>query len=357
MSKELIRLSDCSMVFDDDVILNNINLYIKDKEFLTLLGPSGCGKTTTLRLIGGFLTPTSGDVLFDGKRINDVPPHKRAVNTVFQKYALFPNLNVFDNVAFGLRIPKTDENGKKVKLSQNEIQKQVMEMLELVSLKGFEHRSVTSLSGGQQQRVAIARALVNEPKVLLLDEPLGALDAKIRKQMQVELKKIQQEVGITFIYVTHDQEEALSMSDTVVVMNNGEIQQIGSPTDIYNEPENRFVAGFIGESNIIEGTMIRDYLVAFDGFEFECVDKGFEDNEEIEVVLRPEDLDIVDPGQAKIRGIVRNITFKGVHYEILIETELRTYMVHTTDYAEVGREVGLKFGPEDIHVMCKMGSY
>lgn len=345
------------MVFDDDVILNNINLYIKDKEFLTLLGPSGCGKTTTLRLIGGFLTPTSGDVLFDGKRINDVPPHKRAVNTVFQKYALFPNLNVFDNVAFGLRIPKTDENGKKVKLSQNEIQKQVMEMLELVSLKGFEHRSVTSLSGGQQQRVAIARALVNEPKILLLDEPLGALDAKIRKQMQIELKKIQQEVGITFIYVTHDQEEALSMSDTVVVMNNGEIQQIGSPTDIYNEPENRFVAGFIGESNIIEGIMIRDYLVQFDGFEFECVDKGFEDNEEIEVVLRPEDLDIVEPSQAKISGVVRNVTFKGVHYEILVETELRTYKVQTTDYAEVGRQVGLKFGPEDIHVMYRMGAY
>ena len=357
MSKELIRLSDCSMVFDDDVILNNINLYIKDKEFLTLLGPSGCGKTTTLRLIGGFLTPTSGDVLFDGKRINDVPPHKRAVNTVFQKYALFPNLNVFDNVAFGLRIPKTDENGKKVKLSQNEIQKQVMEMLELVSLKGFEHRSVTSLSGGQQQRVAIARALVNEPKILLLDEPLGALDAKIRKQMQIELKKIQQEVGITFIYVTHDQEEALSMSDTVVVMNNGEIQQIGSPTDIYNEPENRFVASFIGESNIIEGIMIRDYLVQFDGFEFECVDKGFEDNEEIEVVLRPEDLDIVEPSQAKINGVVRNVTFKGVHYEILVETELRTYKVQTTDYAEVGRQVGLKFGPEDIHVMYRMGAY
>ena len=230
-------------------------------------------------------------------------------------------------------------------------------MLKLVGLEDYGKRSVTEMSGGQQQRVAIARALVNEPKVLLLDEPLGALDAKIRKQMQIELKKIQREVGITFIYVTHDQEEALSMSDTVVVMNNGEIQQIGSPTDIYNEPENRFVAGFIGESNIIEGTMIKDFLVEFDGFRFECVDKGFEDNEAIEVVLRPEDLDIVEPDQAKIRGTVRNITFKGVHYEILIETELRTYMVHTTDYAEVGREVGLKFGPEDIHVMCRMGGY
>ena len=261
---------------------------------------------------------------------------------MFQKYALFPHLNVAENIGFGLNLKKVDKTV---------IAQKVERMLKMVGLEGFGKRDVTLLSGGQQQRVAIARALVNEPKVLLLDEPLGALDAKIRKQMQVELKKIQQEVGITFIYVTHDQEEALSMSDTVVVMNNGEIQQIGSPTDIYNEPENRFVAGFIGESNIIEGTMIRDYLVAFDGFEFECVDKGFEDNEEIEVVLRPEDLDIVDPGQAKIRGIVRNITFKGVHYEILIETELRTYMVHTTDYAEVGREVGLKFGPEDIHVM------
>ena len=296
---KLIELKNLTKNFDDQQVLRGINLDIYEKEFLTLLGPSGCGKTTTLRIIAGFEEPSDGEVLFNGIEISKLPPYKREVNTVFQKYALFP----------------------------------------------------------QQQRVSIARALVNEPKVLLLDEPLGALDAKIRKQMQVELKKIQQEVGITFIYVTHDQEEALSMSDTVVVMNNGEIQQIGSPTDIYNEPENRFVAGFIGESNIIEGTMIRDYLVAFDGFEFECVDKGFEDNEEIEVVLRPEDLDIVDPGQAKIRGIVRNITFKGVHYEILIETELRTYMVHTTDYAEVGREVGLKFGPEDIHVMCKMGSY
>ena len=253
-----------------------------------------------------------------------------------------------DNIGFGLNLKKVDKSV---------IEQKVKRMMKMVGLEGFEKRDVTLLSGGQQQRVAIARALVNEPKVLLLDEPLGALDAKIRKQMQIELKKIQREVGITFIYVTHDQEEALSMSDTVVVMNNGEIQQIGSPTDIYNEPENRFVAGFIGESNIIEGTMIRDFLVEFDGFRFECVDKGFEDNEAIEVVLRPEDLDIVEPDQAKIRGTVRNITFKGVHYEILVETELRTYMVHTTDYAEVGREVGLKFGPEDIHVMCRMGGY
>ena len=267
---------------------------------------------------------------------------------MFQKYALFPHLNVAENIAFGLNLKKVDPSV---------IQQKVSRMLKMVGLEGFEKRDVTLLSGGQQQRVAIARALVNEPKVLLLDEPLGALDAKIRKQMQTELKKIQREVGITFIYVTHDQEEALSMSDTVVVMNNGEIQQIGTPTDIYNEPENRFVAGFIGESNIIEGIMVKDYLVQFDGFQFECVDKGFPDGEEVEVVLRPEDLDIVDPDQAQIRGIVRNITFKGVHWEIMIETETRTYMVHTTDYAKVGREVGLQFGPEDIHVMWKMGVY
>ena len=348
MSKELIRLRDLCMAFDDEPVLDHINLYINDKEFLTLLGPSGCGKTTTLRIIGGFATPTSGDVLFDGVRINDVPPYQRQINTVFQKYALFPHLNVAENIGFGLNLKKVDKDV---------IAQKVTKMLKMVGLEGFEKRDVTLLSGGQQQRVAIARALVNEPKILLLDEPLGALDAKIRKQMQIELKKIQQEVGITFIYVTHDQEEALSMSDTVVVMNNGEIQQIGSPTDIYNEPENRFVAGFIGESNIIEGIMIRDYLVQFDGFEFECVDKGFEDNEEIEVVLRPEDLDIVEPSQAKINGVVRNVTFKGVHYEILVETELRTYKVQTTDYAEVGRQVGLKFGPEDIHVMYRMGAY
>ena len=346
--KKIIEFRNIVKSFDGQVILKGINLDIYENEFVTLLGPSGCGKTTLLRILGGFLQADEGDVIFDGEEINQKPPYERELNTVFQKYALFPHLNVYENIAFGLKIKK---------MSKDVIDQKVMKMLKLIGLEGYENKNTTLLSGGQQQRVAIARALVNEPKVLLLDEPLGALDAKIRKQMQVELKKIQQEVGITFIYVTHDQEEALSMSDTVVVMNNGEIQQIGSPTDIYNEPENRFVAGFIGESNIIEGTMIRDYLVAFDGFEFECVDKGFEDNEEIEVVLRPEDLDIVDPGQAKIRGIVRNITFKGVHYEILIETELRTYMVHTTDYAEVGREVGLKFGPEDIHVMCKMGSY
>ncbi len=348
MKNKLIELVDLTKNFDDQQVLRGINLDIYENEFLTLLGPSGCGKTTTLRIIAGFEEPSSGQVLFNGIEISKLPPYKREVNTVFQKYALFPHLNVAENIAFGLNLKKMDKSV---------IAQKVERMLKMVGLSGFENRDVTLLSGGQQQRVAIARALVNEPKVLLLDEPLGALDAKIRKAMQVELKKIQREVGITFIYVTHDQEEALSMSDTVVVMNNGEIQQIGTPTDIYNEPENRFVASFIGESNIIEGTMIKDFLVEFDGNRFECVDKGFPENEPIEVVLRPEDLDIVSPEEAKITGTVRNITFKGVHYEILIETENRTYTVHTTDYAEVGRKVGLKLGPEDIHVMWKMGTY
>ncbi len=345
---KLIELKNLTKNFEDQQVLRGINLDVYENEFLTLLGPSGCGKTTTLRIIAGFEEPSSGQVLFNGIEISKVPPYKREVNTVFQKYALFPHMNVFENIAFGLNIKK---------MNKNVIRQKVERMLKLVGLEGFGSRDVTLLSGGQQQRVAIARALVNEPKVLLLDEPLGALDAKMRKDMQRELKKIQQEVGITFIYVTHDQEEALSMSDTVVVMNDGEIQQIGSPTDIYNEPENRFVASFIGESNIIEGTMIKDYLVEFDGFRFECVDKGFEDNEAIEVVLRPEDLDIVAPDQARITGVVRSVTFKGVHYEILVETELRTYMIHTTDYAEEGRNVGLLFGPEDIHVMSRMGGY
>ena len=353
MSKELIRLSDCSMVFDDDVILNNINLYIKDKEFLTLLGPSGCGKTTTLRLIGGFLTPTSGDVLFDGKRINDVPPHKRAVNTVFQKYALFPNLNVFDNVAFGLRIPKTDENGKKVKLSQNEIQKQVMEMLELVSLKGFEHRSVTSLSGGQQQRVAIARALVNRPKVLLLDEPLGALDMRLRKDMQNELKNIQQALGITFIYVTHDQEEALSMSDTVVVMNEGVIQQIGTPEDIYNEPKNAFVADFIGESNIVDGIMHADGVVEIFRRKFRCLDKGFAPMEPVDVVIRPEDVQIVSADQGQLVGTVTNVTFKGVHYDIIVDFYGFKWLIQTTRFCPVDAKIGIRVDPDGFHIMKK----
>ena len=353
MSKELIRLSDCSMVFDDDVILNSINLYIKDKEFLTLLGPSGCGKTTTLRLIGGFLTPTSGDVLFDGKRINEVPPHKRAVNTVFQKYALFPNLNVFDNVAFGLRIPKTDENGKKIKLSQDEIRERVLAMLELVSLKGFEARSVTSLSGGQQQRVAIARALVNRPKVLLLDEPLGALDMRLRKDMQNELKNIQQTLGITFIYVTHDQEEALSMSDTVVVMNEGVIQQIGTPEDIYNEPKNAFVADFIGESNIVDGIMHADGVVEIFRRKFRCLDKGFAPMEPVDVVIRPEDVQIVPADQGQLVGTVTNVTFKGVHYDIIVDFYGFKWLIQTTRFCPVDAKIGIRVDPDGFHIMKK----
>lgn len=349
MSEISLELKNIKKSFQEgEDVLESICLTAKKGEFVTLLGSSGCGKTTTLRIIAGLEQPDSGQVFLDGKDVTSLEPNQRNVNTVFQNYALFPHMNVADNIGYGLKLKKT---------SKAEISRRVKEMLELVQLPGFERRKPSELSGGQRQRVAIARALVNNPEVLLLDEPLGALDLQLRRAMQHELKRLQKKLGITFIYITHDQEEAINMSDTVVVMNNGEIQQIGSPTDIYNEPENRFVAGFIGESNIIEGIMIRDFLVEFDGFRFECVDKGFEDNEAIEVVLRPEDLDIVEPDQAKIRGTVRNITFKGVHYEILVETELRTYMVHTTDYAEVGREVGLKFGPEDIHVMCRMGGY
>ena len=302
MSKELIRLRDLTMEFDGERILDAINLYINDHEFLTLLGPSGCGKTTTLRIIGGFLTPTSGTVTFDGKVINDVPPYERQINTVFQRYALFPHLNVFDNIAFGLRVAK---------VPKEEINERVQEMLEIVSLKGYGHRRITALSGGQQQRVAIARALVNRPKVLLLDEPLGALDLRLRKDMQIELKRIQQAMGITFIYVTHDQEEALSMSDTVVVMDRGRIQQIGKPEDIYNEPKNAFVADFIGESNILDGVMLEDYKVRFFGRNFVCVDKGFAPNESVDVVIRPEDIDIVEPSQGHLVGTVTSVTFKG----------------------------------------------
>ena len=360
MSKELIRLSDCFMKFDDDVILDHINLYINDKEFLTLLGPSGCGKTTTLRIIGGFLSPTSGDVLFDGVRINDVPPHKRAVNTVFQKYALFPHLNVFENVAFGLRIPRTqtvEQGGKtvsrKVKLPKQEIHDRVMEMLEVVNLKGFEKRPVSALSGGQQQRVAIARALVNRPKVLLLDEPLGALDMRLRKDMQQELKRIQQEMGITFIYVTHDQEEALAMSDTVVVMDGGRIQQIGTPEDIYNEPKNAFVADFIGESNIIDGIMRTDGVVEIFNRKFQCLDKGFAKDEPVDVVIRPEDVDIVDESQGQLRGTVTAVTFKGVHYDTIVDFYGFKWLIQTTDFCPVDSHIGIKIDPDGIHVMKK----
>jgi len=353
MSKELIRLKNVSVAFDDAVILDNLNIYFNDKEFLTLLGPSGCGKTTTLRIIGGFLTPTSGDVLFDGVRINDVPPHKRQVNTVFQKYALFPHLNVFENVAFGLRIPKTDENGKKVKIPEKEITERVMEMLEVVNLKGFEKRSITSLSGGQQQRVAIARALVNRPKVLLLDEPLGALDMRLRKDMQNELKRIQQAMEITFIYVTHDQEEALAMSDTVVVMDGGKIQQIGTPEDIYNEPKNAFVADFIGESNILDGIMHEDYVVEFFNRKFKCLDKGFAPKEPVDVVIRPEDIDIVAPEKGQLRGTVTSVTFKGVHYDTIVDFKGYKWLIQTTDYHAEGSVIGIILNPDDIHIMKK----
>ena len=360
MSKELIRLTDCVMSYDGDVVLDHINLYINDQEFLTLLGPSGCGKTTTLRIIGGFLSPTSGDVFFDGVRINDVPPHKRAVNTVFQKYALFPHLNVFENVAFGLRIPKareTEVNGKKqikkVKLSKQEIQDRVMEMLEVVNLKGFEKRRVTQLSGGQQQRVAIARALVNRPKVLLLDEPLGALDLKLRKDMQNELKRIQQEMGITFIYVTHDQEEALAMSDTVVVMDGGRIQQIGTPEDIYNEPKNAFVADFIGESNIIDGIMRQDGVVEIFNRKFQCLDKGFGKDEAVDVVIRPEDVDIVPEAEGQLKGTVTSVTFKGMQYDIIVDFYGFKWLIQTTDLSPVGSRIGIKIDPDGIHVMKK----
>ena len=362
MSKELIRLRNIRMAFDDEVVLNDLNLYINDKEFLTLLGPSGCGKTTTLRIIGGFTTPVSGDVLFDGVRINDVPPYRRQINTVFQKYALFPHLSVFENVAFGLRMPKVEEqkdaNGKvisrrKVKLSEKEIQDRVMEMLETVSLKGFETRKPDALSGGQQQRVAIARALVNRPKVLLLDEPLGALDLKLRKDMQLELKKIQQQVGITFIYVTHDQEEALTMSDTIVVMDKGCIQQIGTPEDIYNEPKNAFVADFIGESNIIDGVMVRDKLVKMYGREFPCLDGGFAENEPVDVVIRPEDIDIVPVDQGQLVGTVTSVTFKGMQYDIIVDFRGFKWLIQTTDHSPVGARIGVKIDPDGFHIMKK----
>lgn len=345
---KLIELDNLTKEFNGQVVLKGIHLDINEKEFVTLLGPSGCGKTTTLRIMGGFEEANGGTIMFNGKDISKLPPHKRQLNTVFQKYALFPHMNVFENIAFGLKIKKLDTKTIKQKVNK---------MLVLVGLEGYEGRSINQLSGGQQQRVAIARALVNEPKVLLLDEPLGALDLKLRKAMQIELKNIQKEVGITFLYVTHDQEEALTMSDTIVVMNEGSIQQIGTPIDIYNEPENRFVAQFIGDSNIVEGEFIRDFLVSFDDQQFVCVDKGFDEGQKIDIVIRPEDLDIVEVGKGKIAGVVTSIVFKGVHYEILVETKYRSYKIHTTDISEVGKKVELDFWPEDIHVMDVMGTY
>jgi spermidine/putrescine transport system ATP-binding protein len=385
-----ITLKDVTKEFNGQVVLRGIDLDIEEKEFVTLLGPSGCGKTTTLRIIGGFVEPSAGEVLFEGQSIIGIPSYKRPTNTVFQRYALFPHLNVSDNVAFGLRVKheplgvasQVKDLKKQIKkdaevlgltrheaqlkfLEEKQILKEKLEnmkqttdekvkkYLKLVGLEGFEKRNVHKLSGGQQQRVAIARALINEPKVLLLDEPLAALDLKLRQEMQYELKEIQRHAGITFIYVTHDQEEALTMSDKIVVMNNGDIQQIGTPVEIYNEPINKFVATFIGESNIVDAVMKTDYLVHFDDLDFECVDSGFGLNEEVDVVIRPEDIDIVEPTKGYLKGVVDSIVFKGVHYEIDVKTKHRTYTIHTTDVSPIGREVGLSFHTEDIHVMVK----
>ena len=341
---KIIELKNITKSFDGEVVLDNISLDIYDNEFITLLGPSGCGKTTTLRLIGGFETPDSGDVLFMGQRINDVPPHKRNVNTVFQRYALFPHLNVFENVAFPLR---------ERKVPRDEIEQRVGEMLAMVALKGFEHRAVTSLSGGQQQRVAIARALVGRPRVLLLDEPLAALDLKLRKDMQQELKNIQKATGITFVFVTHDQEEALSMSDTIVVMSEGRIQQIGSSQDVYNEPKNAFVADFIGESNIVDGVMLADKSVSFSGHTFVCVDGGFAPNEPVDVVVRPEDVDIVPEDKGMLRGVVTSVAFMGVHYEVIVDIGGFKWMIQTTDFVDVDEHIGLFIEPDAIHIMKK----
>ena len=342
--KKIIELKNITKSFDGEVVLDHIDLDIYDNEFLTLLGPSGCGKTTTLRLIGGFTTPDEGDIIFMGENINELPPYKRNVNTVFQRYALFPHLNVFENVAFPLR---------EKKVPRDEIDQRVNEMLSMVALTGFEHRSVTSLSGGQQQRVAIARALISRPKVLLLDEPLAALDLKLRKDMQQELKKIQKAMGITFVFVTHDQEEALSMSDTVVVMSEGRIQQIGTPIDIYNEPQNAFVADFIGESNILDGVMLADYKVNFSGHTFDCVDAGFEKRENVDVVIRPEDVDIVSVEKGMLKGVVTSVTFLGVHYEIIVDIGGIKWMIQTTDFVDVDEHIGLYIEPDAIHIMKK----
>ena len=343
-NKNIITLENVSVSFDEEPILKNINLNIKDGEFVTILGPSGCGKTTTLRIIAGFQEPDTGKLYFGDRVMNDIPSYKRKVNTIFQRYALFPHLNVYDNIAFGLRLRKVKEK---------DIKEKVTEMLRLVDLKGFETRSIDSLSGGQQQRVAIARALAVDPKVLLLDEPLGALDLKLRKDMQVELKGIQERLGITFIYVTHDQEEALSMSDKVVVMNKGEIQQIGTPLDIYNEPKNAFVADFIGESNILDGVMKDDFKVYFSGRTFDCVDSGFNKNEPVDIVIRPEDVDVCDISDSLLQGTVTSVTFKGVHFEIIVDIKGFKWMIQSTDIQYEGEKIGITFSPDEIHVMKK----
>ena len=344
MIENIIELKNISKKYEDHTVLDNLSLDIKKNEFLTLLGPSGCGKTTTLKIIAGFEYADDGKVLFEEKDLNNVPPYQRPVNTVFQKYALFPHMNVYENIAFGLKIKK---------MPKDQIDAKVKEMLRLVALEGCEKRKVDSLSGGQQQRIAIARALVNEPKVLLLDEPLGALDLKLRQEMQIELKRMQQKLGITFIFVTHDQEEALSMSDTIVVMNKGKIQQMGSTEDIYNEPKNSFVARFIGQSNIFDGVMLDDFKVKFCNTEFDCVDKGFDKNEDIEVVIRPEDIKMVSPQEGMLKGKVTSVVFKGVHYEIEVIENDRKWILHNTKNAVVGEELGMDIYPEDIHIMRK----
>ncbi|MBQ9940155.1 MAG: ABC transporter ATP-binding protein [Clostridia bacterium] len=343
-TRNIIELKNIVVNYDGEPVLKGINLDIRDKEFVTLLGPSGCGKTTTLRIIGGFAEPDEGDIFFDGQRINDLPAYKRQVNTVFQRYALFPNLNVYDNIAFGLRINN---------VPKEEIPGRVSTALDFVDLAGYQKRKVHQLSGGQQQRVAIARAVINYPRVLLLDEPLGALDLKLRKEMQIELKKMQQQLNITFVYVTHDQEEALTMSDTVIVMDKGTIQQIGSPQDIYNEPKNAFVARFIGESNIVHGVMLADRLVSFMGREYECVDGGFEPNEPVDVVVRPEDIKIRQKNEGIMTGVVETVTFKGVHYEMIVNVSGVKWMIHSTKAAEVDAVIGMEITPEDIHIMKK----
>ena len=340
----VVSLRDIVVEFDGQRILDGLNLDIHDKEFVTLLGSSGCGKTTTLRLIAGFLEPNAGKVLLKGEDITGVPPYKRPVNTVFQKYALFPHLNVFENVAFGLRLKKLDEDT---------IRRKVRNMLEVVGLKGFERRSISQMSGGQQQRVAIARSLVNEPEILLLDEPLGALDLKLRKEMQLELKRLQREMNITFIYVTHDQEEALTMSDTVVVMNGGKVQQIGTPEDIYNEPKNAFVADFIGDSKIVDGVMHKDFLVSFSGVDFPCVDRGFAREQSVQVVVRPEDIEVVSPVEGQLVGVVNDVIFKGVHFEMHVECEGREWLIHSTRACTPGETIGMRIGPNEIHIMAR----
>ena len=344
MKKELINFVDISKSFENNMILDEFNLYIRENEFLTLLGPSGCGKTTTLRILGGFETPDKGQILFDGKDITNIPANERNLNTVFQKYSLFPHMSIAENIAFGLKIKKK---------SKAYIDDKIEYALKRVNLDGFEHRSVDSLSGGQQQRIAIARAIVNEPKVLLLDEPLGALDLKLRQNMQYELIRLKEELGITFVYVTHDQEEALTMSDTIVVMNQGYIQQIGTPEDIYNEPENAFVADFIGHSNIIDGVMVKDRLVQILGVKIPCVDEGFGENTPVDVVIRPEDVELVDPSEGFLTGNVTSLIFKGVHYELEVVAGGYEWMVHTTEYVEVGSHVGIKVIPFNIQIMHK----